>query len=346
MDLLELFRAEGISLKKAASTHGGELAGACPVCREGTDRCRVWPALKGGRWWCRICGKGGDAIQYLIEVRGISYPEACNVMGIDVKQKGSVTRSRDEERPVFVPRESIEPCRQWQERAREFLNFTIQTMLRDTAGAAARRFLRRRGLADQAVDGAGLGWNPVDAYHDRSRWGLPVEKREDGRAKRLWLPAGLVIPCIGNSGRVMRIRIRRPDPGDGARYVLIPGSSSCPMAWGLGKSSIAVLESELDGVLVNQEAGDLIGVVALGSVSAKPDATTHDVLKRAGLILVSLDSDKAGAKAAWGWWAETYGEKIRRWPVPVGKDPSDALQKGLNVRTWIEAALLDQKEGV
>ena len=345
MDLLDLIRADGIILKKAASTHGGEWAGPCPLCREGTDRLRVWPVLVGGRWWCRICGKSGDAIQYLIDVRGLSYPEACSALGIEVSKRGALTRSRSVEKTLFVPRETITPCPLWQEKARTFLEFAVRTMRMDTAGARARRFLRRRGLADQTIDDAGLGWNPVDLYHDRASWGLPPEMKDNGRLKRLWLPAGLVIPCIGESGRVIRLRIRRADPGDGARYVLVPGSSISPMAWALEKNVIAIMESELDGMLVNQEAGDLLGVIALGSVSSRPDAPTHEALTRASLILVSLDSDKAGAKAAWGWWPETYGAQIRRWPVPIGKDPGDALQKGLNVRIWIEAGLLDQKEG-
>ena len=345
MDLLDLIRADGIILKKAASTHGGEWAGPCPLCREGTDRLRVWPVHKGGRWWCRICRKAGDAIQYLIDARGLSYPEACSAMGIEVGKRGTLTQSHSVETPVFVPRETVIPCPLWQEKARTFLKFATQIIGTDTAGAAARRFLRRRGLTDHTIESAGLGWNPVDVYHDRTLWGLPPEMRDNGRLKRLWLPAGLAIPCVGKSGRVIRLRIRRADPGDGARYVLVPGSATSPMAWGLEKNVIAIVESELDGVLLNQEAGDLVGVIALGSVSARPDAPTHEALMRAGLILVSLDSDEAGAKAAWGWWPETYGAKFRRWPVPIGKDPGDALQKGLNIRIWIEAGLLDQGEG-
>jgi len=338
MDLLDLIRADGIVLKKVATTHGGEWAGACPLCREGTDRLRVWPADKGGRWWCRICGKSGDAIQYLKETRGLSYPEACHALGIEAGKRIRSSSAHRDERPEFVPQEIHPPPLLWQQRAGEFLAGAVR-ILQGDPGSDARIFLHRRcGLTDETIALAGLGWNPIDDYQDRDRWGLPPEKRDDGRLKRLWLPGGLVIPCLQND-HILRLRIRRADPGDGPRYILVSGSVVRPMVWGLDRNTIAVLESELDGILVNQEAGDLVGVIALGSVSMRPDPEAHEALKRTERVLICLDSDGPGAKASRRFWPETYGTKVRRWPVPIGKDPSDALRKGLDIRVWIIAGL-------
>jgi len=72
-NLLDLISADGGALKKQATTGGGEYAGACPWCG-GADRFRVWPGT--GRYWCRGCGKAGDAIQYLRDRRGLSFIEA------------------------------------------------------------------------------------------------------------------------------------------------------------------------------------------------------------------------------------------------------------------------------
>jgi DNA primase len=102
----------------------------------------------------------------------------------------------------------------------------------------------------------------------------------------------------------------------------------------------SVVESELDAILIHQEAGDLVGVVAMGSAQAKPDRETHEHLARSSRILLCLDADEAGARAARRFWRPTYGDgKVRRWPVPLGKDPGEALGKGLSVRAWIEAGL-------
>lgn len=336
--LLDLIRADGIILKKVATTHGGEWAGPCPLCREGSDRFRCWPADRGGRWWCRICGKSGDAIQYLIETRGLAYQEACRALGIKPDKRSLSSNSHQADRPEFVPRAYDPPSATWQKKAREFLLGAVR-ILQAEAGSDARKFLHRRcGLTDETITLSGLGWNPVDDYQDRELWGVPPEKRENGRLKRLWLPAGLVIPCMEN-GQIIRLRIRRADPGDGPRYILVTGGRVRPMVWNLNRNIIAVLESELDGVLINQAAGDLVGVIALGSVSTRPDQTAHDALQRAERILVCLDSDGPGAKESHRFWPEVYGAKARRWPVPVGKDPSDALRRGLDIRIWISAGL-------
>ena len=56
----------------------------------------------------------------------------------------------------------------------------------------------------------------------------------------------------------------------------------------------------------------LQGRAAMGSVSARPDMQTHQALTRAGLILVVLISDNAGAKAAWGRFHFCDGRSARR----------------------------------
>ena len=33
--------------------------------------------------------------------------------------------------------------------------------------------------------------------------------------------------------------------------------------------------------------------------------------------IVALDHDDAGTKAAWSFWPETYGSKVRRWPGDI-----------------------------
>jgi DNA primase len=71
----------------------------------------------------------------------------------------------------------------------------------------------------------------------------------------------------------------------------------------------------------------------------KPDPVSHVALMEAELILICLDYDDAGARASWNFWLKTYGGKIKRWPVPVGKDPSAAHQEGLDIAAWIQAGI-------
>lgn len=71
-------------------TNGGEFKGPCPWCG-GTDRFIVWPNHPSGRgrYWCRQCRKGGDAITFLREGRGMGYFEALAALGI--AEEGSST---------------------------------------------------------------------------------------------------------------------------------------------------------------------------------------------------------------------------------------------------------------
>jgi hypothetical protein len=110
------------------------------------------------------------------------------------------------------------------------------------------------------------------------------------------------------------------------------------MVWGTGPAWV-IIESELDGLLLAQEAGHLAGVVSLGSVTNRPDAETDRTLKAADLLLIALDSDPAGASESRKWWKRIY-RNGKRWLVPIGKDPSEAFQRGLNLRAWVMAGLL------
>ena len=207
-----------------------------------------------------------------------------------------------------------------------------------------RSWLRtEKGLGDATIRGARLGLNLADIYAPRASWGLPPSLREDGQERGLWIPGGLVIPLL-IGGDVHRLRIRRNDPGDGSRYVIVSGSSSAPLTLDMERGAAVVVESELDGLLLSQEVGDLAGVVALGNAQAKPDRITHEALTRAAVILISLDTDSTGAKAAWSFWPGTYGDKARRWPTVQGKDASEARGNGLDVRQWIVAGLFGSEE--
>lgn len=335
MNLINLLVDDGNVLRRIASTNGGEYAGACPFCG-GNDRFRVWPKHKGGRFWCRVCGKSGDAIQYLHDFRGLSFWNACHELNITPALSRTDYRR---EKPTFTPKELTAPNDVWQSRATAFMEQAQSTLWTD-AGTDARVFLLGKGLTDDSMREVRLGWNPTDVFLDRETWGLPFEKNDKDNPRKLWLPAGLVIPCF-TGGEIIRLRIRRPE-GE-PRYVLVPGSVVKPMTWGMDKKAVIIVESELDGLLLHQEAGDLTAVIALGSAQAKPDRSTHEAVKAALVVLVSLDADEAGAKSAWQWWMKEY-PRSQRWPCVEGKDPSAAWLKGLDLRQWVVAGIFETFE--
>ena len=69
-----------------------------------------------------------------------------------------------------------------------------------------------------------------------------------------------------------------------------------PLSTGERSVRVMIVESELDAILLHQEAGDLVQVIALGSASARPEQDTVQILRDAETILLSLDNDPAGIK--------------------------------------------------
>ena len=264
------------------------------------------------------------------------YPAALERLGLDRPKRPlrAVTKPQPWSPPASTP-----PPDLWAGKAAAMVKWCA-AQLHSGAGADAISYLRGRGLAQERIKAFGLGWVPSDMWRARKEWGLEEEAHQDGprsgKPKRLWIPAGLVIPTFGPGGEVVAVKIRRWE-GE-PRYYRLPGSANRCLVAGNGSVAV-VVESELDALLIAQVAGDLVTAVALGSAQAKPDAETHALLDRAPLILQSNDHDDAGVRAAWGWWRETY-RQFKRWPVPEGKDPTEAHQAGIDLRLWIEAGIL------
>ena len=185
-----------------------------------------------------------------------------------------------------------------------------------------------RGLTVETIKHHKLGWLHENHYRDRSSWGLNGDKK-------LFIPAGLVIPFIEK--KTLRIRIRRDKQGDYGKYYVLPGSSSAPMIIG-GKGNPAIIvESELDAILLSQEIRNPFTIIAMGSAQIKPDEKLPAELKAAPFIFICLDSDNAGAKQAHNYWLETFDNAVRV-PIPkkYGKDPTEAHMNGLDLNYIVD----------
>lgn len=212
MTILDLTEQDSIHLDRAASTHGGEYAGPCPKCG-GRDRFRCWPEEgEGGRWWCREENIGGDCIQYLRDMRGMPYQDACSFLGRDPGPMDG--EKRPVSRPQWEPREIISPADDWVKKCSAFVEWS-QNQLWSKEGESTLEWLKaERGLSDEIIKAFHLGWNPQDVWRERKSWGLPDELKPDGKAKKLWLPGGVIIPYYAGKA-LQRARIRRFDPEQG-----------------------------------------------------------------------------------------------------------------------------------
>ena len=204
--LLDL--AQKHSTLKKVSTR--EWAGPCPLCG-GNDRFRVWPEKgNGGQWWCRRCNQGGDVLQFLRKVEGMSCPDAhvalgreCTSTTCEVRDRCRLGESRQshvkrlwpgrdtpkavqEKRRSFTPEPAADPADTWRGKALALVTWAHDQLL--THGDQLDQ-LRRRGITLDAVQSFGLGWMPEDLYRSREKWGLREEiSDKTGHKKRLWIP--------------------------------------------------------------------------------------------------------------------------------------------------------------
>ncbi len=214
-----------------------ELAGPCPFCG-GTDRFRFWPAEGAtGRWMCRGCGRQGDGIQFLRDMEGLSYPDACKRLGTTPK----VTETPRARKPIiWEPKSSVLPGEAWIARAGQFVERCAATL---AAGGPGMEYARGRGLTAKTCAALRIGWNPSNLYEDRAVWGLPDEiNPKTGKPRRVWLPSGLVIPTL-RDGRVVAIKIRRAEwtPEDQLpKYTAASGGGKLPMVLARARASPAL----------------------------------------------------------------------------------------------------------
>ena len=335
MNVLDLAHDLGLSPRRSASTHGGEYKSKCPKCQEGTDRFCIWPNQgPSGRYWCRVCETQGDSIQFCRDFLGLTFHQACQKVNITPELKILPPKAK---KLMFEPRQASVAHPSWQQVAKRFIDYSHENLLKEPS---VINQLEQRGLTTETMKRFRLGWNPKNLFDQRKRWGLTPEINENGFPKRLWLPKGIVIPSFQDSHPI-KIKIRRSDwvSGDALpKYVEVSGSTQSPSLYGDISNPVIIVESELDAILIQQEASDLVCSIALGGVSKKPDAKTHNYLKRASLILLSLDFDDAGKKK-YSFWMTLY-PNLRAWPAPFCKSPGDSFKTfPTNMSDWLKAGL-------
>lgn len=336
MNLLDIIKESGLEPVRDSGASKAEYSSACPICG-GTDRFIVW--ANKNKFWCRSCGIKGDDIDYLMNIRGLSIKEAMKAQGREYVK----TTEKNQLSPIggWSPKQREEFPEAWVNKAFKLIEYAHKQLFETEEGKHVLKQLEDlKGIKPETARHFLLGWNPKDIFQERIDWGLPDEIKDNGQKKKIWIPAGLVIPSTHDM-ILENIRFRLKKPFENNKYVLLSGSRMGYLVtpWQEGNRDCFLVESDLDAMLLYQEAGDLACFVATGSTSNKPGTKEYYLLKTKNLFL-SLDSDDAGRKAVKGFWKDHFSE-AEVWPVIEGKDPSEAFKNGLDLRTWIQAALIE-----
>ncbi len=338
MNIIEFLQSEGITLR---AKNQSEYASPCPVCG-GNDRFQSWPDRN--RWYCRGCAKSGDLIDLVQLCKGLPFSEACRLIGEEdrlTSHHGNQKRHKHSGSvPSWRPEAATRASDTWKEKAVSFLTWSHEQLLRNPE--QLKWLHTARGINLDTVKRLKLGWNSKDFFRDRSAWGVPESiNQKTGKPKKLFIPSGLVIPGRDAAGKIALVKIRRPEPPEGqSRYYFLPGGSIVPCFFGDNRQSFIVVESELDAVLLCQEAGDSITAVSTGSAANRPDSQSFEILSQADHLLVSLDNDDAGGKASIQFWQENLpASELCFIPSTFGKDHTAAFLSGFPLARWLKLRL-------
>lgn len=140
-----------ISLKR----RGANFLGLCPFHNEKTPSFTVSPAK--GIFKCFGCGKGGNAVNFLMEHEHLSYPDALKFLakkyGIAIEEK----ELTEEEKRLGNERESMMIVN---EAATKFLENSLLNS--DEGIAVGLSYFRERGFNEVAIKEFRLGYSPED----------------------------------------------------------------------------------------------------------------------------------------------------------------------------------------
>jgi hypothetical protein len=273
----------------------------------------VWP---DGYRCFGACATGGDAIDWLMNYRRLSFAQAVEVLG-----------GRVDDRPRVEPKRLQSPAEppdgDWQRRAEGVVNQAEDTLWSDV-GEPALNYLIGRGLTTRTIRSARLGYVPGDFRGWRVIEGMDV-------------PCGITIPWLA-SGALWAVKVRRAYGTP--KYQQIKGGNVNGLygADGLADREVALFcEGEFDALIAGQEAGALVAPLTLGSAAARLSSRWYGELTHCHTLLVAYDRDPAGEQGAQRLLS--LSSRFRAVAVPQGKDISDFYLNGGDVYSWIEAQL-------
>jgi DNA primase len=324
---------------------GANWMGCCPFHQEKTPSFSVNP--QKGFYKCFGCGKGGNVYSFLMELEGLSFPEAikrvAEIAGVMLPEpiddkKFEQNKKRKEERKKIAD-QVIELNRY----ALEFWENNLQT----NDGKAAREYLERREISDEIIKKFHIGYAP-------DKWdALMSVLKEKGADEKLIETSGLVsineekkrvydrfrgrvmFPVLNVDGNPIAFGARILQMGE-PKYLNSPETPAYIKGehlYGLfqskdeiRKKKYAILvEGYLDLIALYQ-FGVTNCVASLGTAFTENQAR---ILSRfAKKVVVNYDGDKAGVKAARKaieiLLAEDYEIKVL--VLPNGQDPDDFIR--------------------
>lgn len=331
IDIVELV-SQYVPLHRAGRRFGAR----CPFHQEKTASFYVDP--ERGNWKCFGCGAYGDIFSFVMQMEGLTFPEAAERLAQRAGVEWSVSpggERQGRERTAIL-------------KANEAAADYFRQTLSSPQGEPAREYIAKRGLSDQSVQDFRIGYAPAG-------WdGLLRHLGGKGYSEKLLEAAGLVkprssggcydvfrhrviFPIIDVSGRVVGFGGRALDPEEPAKYLNSPDTvvfKKGAMVYGLNLAREAITQSKtalvVEGyidVISLFEAGFRNVVACLGTATS--ELHLRLLARYAENLCFVYDGDAAGLRAALRNIAvfEASRANARIAVLPEGLDPDDCVRK-------------------
>lgn len=328
-NLLAEMQRDGFSVCRKSSSRGGQYNGPCILGCGGLGNDRMWvqPSFGEYGWFkCNVCESKGSGVDYLMMKRGYTKHQALAEVGWKPKD-GSIPKFTIPKNVLageIYPTHAV-PSKSWQDSAKAFIEY-CEGILWSEQGQLVLEYLRARGLHDETIKMARIGYNSAELRQSATRWG----REKHGK---LW--QGIVIPWfLGDD--IWRITVRDENaihPND--RYKQIAGGSNgLYLSFLLGyERPVVLVEGELDALSIAQEAGHYVSPCATGSTEGSHTTRWIAALAQKDMVLIAFDAEESGDKAA-SWWLKQLenAHRLRPW----WKDANQMLQDGVDLlNDWI-----------
>ena len=332
--------SEFVTLKK----RGVNLVGLCPFHNDKTPSFYVSPTK--GLCKCFACGKGGNAVHFVMQHEQMSYPDALRWLAkkyhIEIQEKELTA----EQRALQGERESLLVVNEY---AMQYFRQTLRTHADGKSIALA--YFRSRGIRDDIAEKFRLGYctSQKDAFASEAirkgyrreyllKTGLCYEKEDGSIRDRFW--GRVIFPWFNISGKVVGFGGRVLDSrtkGVSQKYVNSPESeiySKRRELYGLFQAKQAIVKH--DHVYMVEGYTDVIAMhqcglenVVANSGTALSDTQVRMLHRFTSNITLIYDGDEAGIKASFRGinMLLSEGMNVKVLLLPDGDDPDSFSRK-------------------
>lgn len=328
--------SEFVTLKRS----GANYKGLCPFHNEKTPSFYVSPAR--GTCHCFGCGKGGNAVTFIMEHEQMTYPEALRWLArkyhIEIRERELTNEEREEQ----SKRESMFIVNEW---AKDYFESLLHN--HKDGQAIGMAYFRSRGFRDDVIREFHLGYDLPD------RALLGAAARQKGYKEEFLTATGLcyknnygelidrfagrvVFPWIGVSGKVVGFTARVLDKrtkGVNQKYVNSPDSDIFHKdheLYGIWQAKKAIAKE--DRVYMVEGQADVIAMYQCGLQNVVANSGTalsvhqiHTLHRFTSNITLIYDGDAAGIHAALRGtdMLLSEGMNLKVLLLPGGQDPDE-----------------------